>query len=171
MRRVIVLAVVVGAVLVTAGAAQAGCWATVGLQPLPRGVTAGETWPVTVTVRQHGLTPLAGATPTITVTNAETGARTTADARPSGTVGTYRADVVIPQAGTWRVAVDDGFPVAECAQTHTFGSFTIGPSGGGSGGGMPWWPIALGAGLAAATLLALSLARLRVSGSRRLAAR
>ena len=80
MRRVTVLAIAAGALLVAAGGANAGCWATVGIQPLPDQVAAGETWPVTVTVRQHGETPLAGATPQVIVTSVSGSLRTSSSA-------------------------------------------------------------------------------------------
>lgn len=170
MRRLIAIVVATGTMLVAAGAAQAGCWATAGIEPPPKGVTAGETWPVTVIIRQHGYKPLAGAKPTVIVTNAATGARSVVQTRPTAKVGRYRANVVFPEAGTWRVAVNDGFPVEECAKTHTLGSFVIGSGGGDSASGVPWWPIALGTGLGAAALVALGFARLHASDRKRVAA-
>jgi hypothetical protein len=175
MRRSLIALVALGAVLAAAGAAQAGCWATVGVDPLPRGVGAGQTWAVTLNVLQHGNKPLAGATPSVIVTNDATGERSVTDALPTGTKGRYAADVVFPSAGDWSVAVHDGFPEPACAQTHTFGTFAIGAgtSGGGGGdasGGIAWWPIALGVGLGAAALAAFGLARVRLGDRRRVAA-
>src|SRR5262245_61811766 len=115
--------------LVGAGTASAGCMATVGLSPQPD-VAAGETWTANVQVLQHGQTPMADATPSIVVVNAATGEERTFPATLSDPErGMYLASVVFPTAGSWSVAVNDGFPVAECARTHTFGTHSIAASG------------------------------------------
>jgi hypothetical protein len=115
-----------GVVLAFAGTASAGCWATVGVSPLPN-VGPGETWTANVQVLQHGRTPMADATPTVLIENRATGEQR---AFPASLVdpaeGRYRAAVVFPEAGSWSVAVHDGFPTAECAQTHTFGAYAVG---------------------------------------------
>jgi hypothetical protein len=125
MRKVVMLATAVAA-LAFAGAAQAGCWATAGISPLPKAIDAGGVWTVDVTVLQHGRTPMPDAKPSVVITNATTGETRTVPAQPTSTVGVYRADVTFPGGGSWDVAVNDGFPVAECASTHTFGAYTIG---------------------------------------------
>jgi hypothetical protein len=112
--------------LVAAAPAAAGCFATVGLAPLPNGVGAGEIWAAELQVLQHGRTPMADARPVVLIEHAATGAQRSFPAAlvdPAG--GRYRAEVVFPAAGSWSVAVDDGFPVPECAQTSTFGTFSI----------------------------------------------
>jgi hypothetical protein len=129
MRKALVL-LAVGMALAFAGTASAGCWATVGVTPLPD-VGVGETWTASIQVLQHGRTPLATATPVVVIRNAETGVeRTVAATLLDGAGGLYQAKVVFPSAGNWSVAVNDGFPESQCAQTHTFGSVAIG--GGGS---------------------------------------
>ena len=40
--------------------------------------------------------------------------------KPTARVGSYRARVVFPRAGRYTLGVYDGFPVADCAQVHTF---------------------------------------------------
>jgi YtkA-like len=116
---------VAGIALVSAGTASAGCMATVGLSPQPD-VAAGETWTANVQVLQHGQTPMADATPSVIITNAATGEERTFPATLTDAEnGMYLASVVFPTAGSWSVAVNDGFPVAECAQTHTFGTQSI----------------------------------------------
>jgi hypothetical protein len=115
--------------LAFAGAAHAGCWATAGISPLPTAVEAGQVWRVDVTVLQHGRTPMPDAKPAVVITSATSGESRTIAARPTSSVGIYRADVAFPSGGSWDVAVKDGFPVPECAATHTFGSFTIGGEG------------------------------------------
>jgi hypothetical protein len=119
----------IGIALATAGAASAGCMATVGLGSQPD-VAAGETWTADIRVLQHGRTPMADATPSVLIADTVTGEeRVYPAALVDAAEGRYRADVVFPAAGTWSLAVNDGFPVAECAQTHTFGTHAIAAAG------------------------------------------
>src|SRR3954464_11572802 len=111
-------AAVIGA-LALPGAASAGGFATVGLSSLPDGTAPGAPWDVTLTILQHGRTPLPGLSPVVRI---RSGATTrTFPARPARRPGIYTADVVFPAAGTWRYAIDDGF-----SQTHEFAPATIG---------------------------------------------
>ena len=184
MRRILIAAVLVGA-LVQAGAASAGCMATVGLAPPPAGIAPGTTWAAELTVLQHGLNALPNAKtarPTLTIVNAETGATRTFVARPTKNLEVFVADVVFPSAGSWRYEVYDDFsseggrPVP-CAQTHTFAAVTIGgPAGGGTpsgptpaepvataaaadGGSFPVWPVV--GGVLALLILSTALLWLR----------
>ena len=103
-----------------AGAAQAGCMATVGLSSTPKpGLAAGTPWVVTIRVLQHGRTPMPDAKPEIRIRN-RAGTLFRFRARPTARVGSYRARVVFPKAGRYSLGVYDGFPVKECAQVHTF---------------------------------------------------
>ena len=140
MRRPMVLgAMIAAAALAQAGTASAGCMATAGLAQPPPGTAAGEGWTANVRILQHGITPLAGASPTVTIRNAKTGEAKTFAAKSTGETGVYRAAVTFPSGGTWSYEVFDGFPVRECARTHTFAAVSIaGAAGGGSGG----WSIA-----------------------------
>jgi len=116
---------VLTACLVLPGAARAGCMATVGLSSLPKaGLAPGQPWLVTVRVLQHGRTPMSDAKPTVRIRNAA-GKLIVFRARPTATVGSYRARVVFPAAGRYRLAVHDGFPYAESARVHTFGAVVI----------------------------------------------
>jgi YtkA-like protein len=180
MRTIALLAAVLAA-LGLAGAAHAGCIATVGLTSLPDGVASGGTWSLDLDVLQHGRTPLADARPVVILTDEATGEQRRFAAAPTQRTGRYHADVVFPHAGSWAVSVNDGFPIAECAQTHTFGSFGIGvaqpptstppaeratavapPPASGS---FPYWALALGAAAlalaAAASIMRLARARPR----------
>lgn len=103
------------------GAASAGGFATVGLSSLPDGTAPGKPWHVTLTILQHGRTPLSDLQPQITIRSGDV-TRTFA-ARPAARQGTYTADVVFPKAGRWRYAIADGF-----SQTHTFAPVSIGSS-------------------------------------------
>jgi hypothetical protein len=140
MRRLLIVAIAAGA-LIQAGAASAGCWATVGLAPPPDGIGPGDTWTARMTVLQHGRTPLPDAKtarPSLTIRNDATGGQRTFAARPTKDPTVFTASVVFPSAGAWRYEVFDGFTTwqgepAPCAQTHTFSAVAIGgaPAGGG----------------------------------------
>ena len=185
MRRILIAAVLAGA-LAQAGAASAGCMATVGLAPPPAGIVPGTTWTAELTVLQHGANALPNANtarPTLTIVNTETNASRTFAARGTKDPEVFVARVVFPTAGSWRYEVYDDFssdggqPVP-CAQTHTFAAVTIGgPAGGGTpsgpqpaaplpaaattdDSGFPVWPV-VGAALAALAALALATALLR----------
>lgn len=108
-----------------AGVAQAGCMATVGLSSLPKPeLQAGEPWIVTIRVLQHGRTPMADAKPEVRIRNAA-GKLFVFKARKLARVGSYRARVVFPAAGRYRLGVYDGFAYAGCARVHTFKAVVI----------------------------------------------
>lgn len=147
--------VVAGALALPAAAA-AGGFATVGLSPTPDGTRPGEPWDVRLIVLQHGRTPLTGVRPELRIAG-EAGSRTFV-ARPTGELGVYRARVVFPAAGRWRIAVDDDF-----SATHAFPPVNVGaaaPTATPSAGEPPW-VAALGAALLAGLLVggATALAR------------
>ncbi len=140
MKRILITAIVAGA-LVQAGAASAGCFATVGLAPPPDGIGPGATWTAEMTVLQHGVTPLPNAKtarPKLTIVNDETGVRRTFVARGTKDPTVFVAEVVFPTRGSWRYEVFDDFTSwngepAPCAQTHTFATVSVGsPAGGGT---------------------------------------
>ena len=119
MKRIVLLAVVVAG-LVLPGIARAGCMATVGLSSMPKpGLEPGQPWIVTIRVLQHGRTPMPDAKPTVRIRNAA-GKLLVFKAKPTARVGSYRARVVFPAAGRYRLSVYDGFPYAECARVHSF---------------------------------------------------
>jgi YtkA-like protein len=107
--------------LAVPGVAAAGGFATVGLSSLPDGTQPGKAWHVTLTILQHGRTPLSSLRPTVAVTSADGATTRTFAARPARQPGLYTADVVFPNAGTWRYAVNDGF-----SQVHRFAPVAIG---------------------------------------------
>ena len=118
-----VAAVAIGLALALPGAAAAGGFATLGLSSLPDGTAPGRPWHVTLTILQHGRTPMSGLHPEVRIRRAGGGPARTFAARPAGQRGRYTVDVVFPAAGTWRYAIDDGF-----TQTHTFAPVAIGRS-------------------------------------------
>ena len=158
MRRLLLTLALVA--LAAPASALAGGWATAGLSP-PDGVGAGDTWNADVKILQHGMTPLAGVIPTVTIRNVATGKENTFTARPTGEVGVYRAKVVFPAAGNYSYKVYDGFTQYGGAQTHSFGTFSVGAGG---GVGLPFLAIIgiSGLALAAIALLYLLARRVRV---------
>ena len=125
MKKLFVLAATFVAVFAVAGTAQAGCFATVGLSSTPKaGLTAGESWVVTIRVLQHGRTPMSDAKPEVRIRNAA-GKLFVFKAKQTARIGSYRARVVFPKAGRYSLGVYDGFPVKECARVHTFKSVVI----------------------------------------------
>jgi hypothetical protein len=130
MRTQVVL-VAIAAALAIAPAAAGGGWATVGFAPLPDGTDAGSTWSPTIHVKQHGVTPLTGLQPIVSIHRDDTGAMHTFTASETGEPGVYRADVVFPVEGSWRVTVESGFG----GSNVTYGPVEIGAPGAGGGGG------------------------------------
>ena len=150
----LLLALVVAIVAVPG--ATAGGWATVGLSSLPpSGLEPNQSWPVEITVLQHGQTPLAGVTPIVRVRDGGGKVVRNFPAKPTGKIGVYRANVTFPGKGTYSYEVYDGFGTYGGARTHTFRPIAIGAGG----DGLPFGPIALAvavaAGLATATVLIL----------------
>jgi hypothetical protein len=115
--------IAMAAVLVLPGGAAAGGFATVGLSSLPDGTPPGTPWHVTLTILQHGRTPLPDLRPAVSIRSADGKTTRTFAAKPAGKAGLYAADVVFPSAGRWRYTVADGF-----SQTHRFAPVAIGAS-------------------------------------------
>jgi len=171
MRRTFLIAVLLA--LAAPATAAAGGWTTVGLEAMPGAdVRAGGTWTAELTILQHGRTPLDGQTPVLTITS---GTRMkTFHAFPAGRPGAYRADVVFPQAGSWRLSIDHDW-----GTQHQFGPFAIDAGTAGAGmaareaapapgpgrgdGGDSWIAVlaAVLVGLAAAGAAAIAMRRRR----------
>jgi hypothetical protein len=125
MKKLFVFVATAVGTLALAGAAQAGCMATVGLSSMPKATQkAGQPWVVTVRVLQHGRTPMPDAKPEVRIRNAA-GKLFVFKARKTKVVGSYRARVVFPKAGRYSLGVYDGFPWRECAPVHTFRAVVI----------------------------------------------
>lgn len=139
--------------LLVPATASAGGWTTVGLDQPPSGVQAGGHWNATLTILQHGRTPLDGEKPVLTITNGTTSKDF--PATPGGKTGVYRADVVFPSDGRWRVAVDHGWGV-----THRFAPVEVGdsaPAASAAGSDDPDWLPAAAIALAVGLLAALAM--------------
>jgi hypothetical protein len=168
MRKVLLGGVLLAA-FTFASPAGAGCWATVGLAPPPKGLEAGKTWTAEIKVLQHGRNPLpdaADAKPTVTISNRATDDEKTFTAKATDpAAGLYEARVVFPSPGVWDYDVFDGFTTESgqdvpCARTHAMGEVRIGgtapPS---SAGAFPVAPV--GGGLGALLLVGVGVLYLR----------
>ena len=125
MNRLLALVATVVAGLTLAGVAQAGCMATVALSSKPQeGQAAGVPWAVTIRVLQHGRTPMPDAKPEVRIRD-RAGRLVVFRGKPMARIGSYRARVVFPKAGRYSISVYDGFPYAECARVHRFGSVVV----------------------------------------------
>jgi YtkA-like len=123
----IALLAAIAAALAAPTAATAGGWATVGFDPPPDDLAPGQPWTVELTILQHGRTPLEGVKPRVMVEEEVGDGQGAFPARPTGEPGVYRATVVFESAGTWTLAVDDGF-----AATHRFPGVEVGKGGNGA---------------------------------------
>jgi hypothetical protein len=120
MKKLLVALAAVAASLAIPAVANAGCMATVGLSSLPKpDLRAGQPWVVTIRVLQHGRRPMPDAKPEVRIRNAA-GKLIRFRTTPTTRVGSYRARVVFPAPGVYRLGVYDGFPYAACARVHTF---------------------------------------------------
>jgi hypothetical protein len=111
------LLLAVSLLLLFAPAAHAGGWATVSLSSTP----TDKTWPVDLTVLQHGRTPLSDVQPIVTIRSGDT--IKDFAAKPTGKPGVYHAEVVFPTAGRWTYQIDDGF-ISQIP--HTYPAVQIG---------------------------------------------
>ena len=152
------------AALVTATAAAAGGWATVGLSSMPPdSLSSGDTWNTTITVLQHGRTPLEGVTPVLTIQNG--GDKHAFKGTPTGEPGKYDVAVTFPKGGAWAISVYDGFTRYGNPQTTTFGTVDVTAGPAATGGEFPLGWTLLGVGLAVAAGIALLLLRRSRTGA------
>ena len=162
--RTLLLTLAAVVALAVAGTASAGGWATAGVSPPPDDPTAGSTWDAKITILQHGNadTPLMGISPMISLIG-KGGEKKTFAATETKEPGVYLAKVKFPAAGSWSYEVYDGFTQYGGAQTHTFGSISVGAGSGGSGFDLPSLPVSVVIllGVAAAIAIALGMRRMR----------
>jgi hypothetical protein len=103
------------ALLLSAGAALAGGWATVTLDPGTTEPTAGEPVTVGFTVLQHGKTPVGQGNVIVEATGPD-GQVFAFPARPEGKAGHWVVEMTLPAAGSWSWAVT--IPEQLEVQTH-----------------------------------------------------
>jgi hypothetical protein len=103
------------ALLLSAGAALAGGWATVTLDPGATEPIAGEPVTVGFTVLQHGKTPVGQGNVIVEATGPD-GQVFAFPARPEGKAGHWVVEMTLPAAGSWEWAVT--IPEQLEVQTH-----------------------------------------------------
>jgi cytochrome c2 len=86
--------------------ADAGGWAVVTLDSLPREVVAGQAFTIGFVVRQHGQTLLDGLSPKIQANRNGAFETATFIARGEGGKGHYMASLMLPSEGEWKWKID-----------------------------------------------------------------
>lgn len=104
LRRLRALTLALLASLTLCPAVLAGGWATVSLYSPPPDPGAGDPVAISLTVLQHGVTPIHWIALTVVATNATTGEAVMADALPAGPLGHYVATLTFPHAGEWSIS-------------------------------------------------------------------
>jgi hypothetical protein len=121
MRRLFFGLPLVAAMLWLSPAALAGGWAITTLDSLPQDVRAGQTYRIGYVIRQHGVTPMVGATPAIRISQGAT--QLTFAGREEGQRGHYVSDVTFPADGEWAWTADQSpFPMPQPLGTLVVGS-------------------------------------------------
>lgn len=93
--------------LMSASLADAGGWAVVTLDSMPKEVVAGQPFTISFMVRQHGQTLIAGLKPKITAIHAADGKSEVVYAKAArDTTGKYEATLKLPVAGEWTWSID-----------------------------------------------------------------
>lgn len=94
--------------LVTAGSARAGGWATLTVTELPQVVVAERPFTVEFLLLQHGKTPLSGTDVLFEVraVHPASGEQVIVKADPTKEPGTYTTILTLPQAGEWQWEVE-----------------------------------------------------------------
>jgi cytochrome c2 len=93
-------------VLLITSVAQAGGWAVVTLDDLPKSIMAGQAINIGFTVRQHGRTLRDDLTPAIHFDRADGKDSFAVTAKREGGSGHYAAAITFPREGTWNWIVD-----------------------------------------------------------------
>lgn len=97
---------------IIAVSAFAGGWAVITVKEFPDHAVAGHSLNLRFTVRQHGVTPLAGLRPTLRATAA--GGSVIESAAVAGReTGEYLAVLTLKQPGDWRISINSGFNGSE----------------------------------------------------------
>lgn len=99
-------AIALGLLLTTVLIAQAGGWAVITLDELPRQITAGQTFSIEFTVRQHGQTLRSDLKPIVRFDRADAKESLQVTAQRQGGEGHYAAEIKFPNASQWNWHVD-----------------------------------------------------------------
>jgi hypothetical protein len=139
----------------TVTAAGAGGWAVTTLDPVSAAPVPGESTPIGYTILQHGETPVSLDDTAIVVTPAQGGQPMRFAGRPNGAVGHHVAQVTFTAAGTFRWSVEQGWFGPQDLGTIEVAAAGVTPAGASNSG--DGTPVALRAGLLAATVLCAGL--------------
>ena len=101
------LRILVPAFLLPLTMGHAGGWAVITVEDLPDVAEAGTPVVMTYTVRQHGVTLLAGLEGRVEAATARESAR--GSIRPAAQTGRYVASMTFPSAGEWSITIRSGF--------------------------------------------------------------
>jgi hypothetical protein len=94
----------VTAMLLAASVAVAGGWAQVTAKTVPVDPPAGEETSISLSMLQHGKTPVSWPKLTVIATDKISGAVVSAQATASGPEGTYIVKLTFPTAGDWTLS-------------------------------------------------------------------
>jgi len=100
------LILAVGLLLGAAMIAQAGGWAVITLDDLPKQITAGQALTIGFTVRQHGKTLRSDLRPIVRFDRTDAKESLEVTAQRQGGEGHYVAEIKLPSAGQWDWHVD-----------------------------------------------------------------
>jgi hypothetical protein len=102
-------------VLSTAAAAPVnlGGWATVTVDKAPDSLVVGKQTSFVFTVKQHGVTPMAGLKPTVHAKTIEYTDETSGSATELKKKGDYSASIAIPKKGEWLITIYSGWGKSE----------------------------------------------------------
>jgi hypothetical protein len=106
MRKLMFALMTLGLVVGLGPAALAGNMAITSFDSMPDEFVAGETYTLTYSVLQHGVTPVDGGSSLIFTD--DSGNIVTFDAEPTGEPGRYQVEVTLPSAGSWEWQVTQG---------------------------------------------------------------
>jgi hypothetical protein len=138
----------------------AGGFAVTTFDQLPTTFRAGESYRLGYTVRQHGVTPIAGLTTRIVAQQAATGATEIFAGTADGLAGHYAVMLRLPSEGVWLWQVEQGpFAPQQLGTLTVLPSADIGPVQESTAGGLA---AALRIGLQVALLAALAVFGWRV---------
>lgn len=108
-RRIATLIAIALLSLTQVGTSVAGGWAITVFDDTPTEFEANTTYEIQYTILQHGKTPANVESTSITFVPADSGEALTFPGEPTGTPGTYLAEVTLPEAGSWSWEVLQGW--------------------------------------------------------------
>ena len=92
------------ALLVAASTTLAGGWAQVSAKNVPVDPPSGEETTISLTMLQHGVTPVSWPKLTVIATDKVSGAVVAAQAAATGPEGSYVVKITFPSAGQWTLS-------------------------------------------------------------------